>query len=116
MSEGDLQLLAFLVPPWHKSTASILRHHLAFANSFRMALELVVLIESTNIGIHAIRQADLAKLTQSNNTIGGKMMQLYLECFQDLVKEARRREVKAVVYTKIWEEERRNSKLPGLCH
>ena len=86
-----------MTPFGHEGIAPILSYQLAFANPFRLALELVVLAESTNVGLRAIREAGLAELTQNNNTIGGKMMQLYLECFQDLAKEARYR-VKALVW------------------
>ena len=89
LSKRNFQLLPFLIPFGHERAAPILSYQLAFTNPFRLALELIVLAESTNVGLHTIRQADPAKLTQSNNTIGSKMMQLYLERFQDLAKEAR---------------------------
>ena len=79
LSKRNFQLLPLLIPLGHESVAPILSYQLAFANPFRLALELIVLVESTNIRLRTIRQAGPAELTQSNNTIGSKMMQLYLE-------------------------------------
>ena len=55
LSERNLQLLPFLIPLRHESTVPILSYPLAFANLFRLALELVVLTESTNIGLRTIK-------------------------------------------------------------
>jgi hypothetical protein len=84
-----------LVPLGHKSIAPILCYQLAFAHPLRLSLELIVLTKDTNVGLCSIRQARLAELTQSNYTIGSKMVQLYLKCFQNLAKETSSGEAKA---------------------
>ena len=70
LSKRNFQLLPFLIPLGHESVAPILSYQLALANLFRLALELVVLTESTNVRLRAIRQARPAKLAQGNYPIG----------------------------------------------
>ena len=94
LSKRNFQLLPFLIPLGHESAAPILGYQLAFAHPLRLVLKLIVLAESTNIGIHARRQAGPTELTQSDDTVGGKMMQLYLKSFKDMVEKPCRREVK----------------------
>ena len=81
LSKRNFQLLPFLIPLGHESATPILIYQLAFANPFRLALELVVLAQSTKVWLYAIRQAGPGELTKGNDTIGGKMVKLYLEHF-----------------------------------
>ena len=87
LSKGNFQLLTLLIPPWHEHVAPILGYQLVFVNPFGLALELIILTKSTNIGLCTTRQTGLAEFAQGNNTIGGKVMQLYLKRLQDLMKE-----------------------------
>ena len=91
LAPRDLQLGFPLLPLHHKSVAAILSYELIFTHLLRLTLKFMVCAESIQIRRSTIGLAGPAKFTQSEEVIGGQMMNLKVKLLKHLAKECDRR-------------------------
>jgi len=95
LAPRNLQSRVPLLPLRHKRAATILSYKPLSTHLLRLALKLKVCAKHVQIRFSTIGLAGPTKLTQSEKSVGSKVVDLEIKFLKNLTKELNRREAKA---------------------